>query len=179
VLIPASVGHVYKTIDAGNTWQPFHGDGSGFDLPNVPVYVMRYDPTDLTDQILWAGTEIGLYRTTDGGKTWAPYGNGLPAVRVFDVRISANGSVLRIATYGRGVWEIHPNSEPPVAKGNGDFNRTGVIDFFNMASLAARMGSTPSVTNNLIYDSSVDLDANSAINDADLSALVGKFGSTP
>jgi len=179
VLIPASVGHVYKTIDAGNTWQAFHGDGSGFDLPNAPVYAMRYDPTDLSDQTLWVGTEIGLYRTTDGGKTWSPYGNGLPAVRVWDIRISANGSVLRIATYGRGVWEIHPNSEPPVANGNGDFNRTGVIDFFNMASLAARMGSTPSVTNNLIYDSSVDLDANSAIDDADLNALVGKFGSTP
>jgi hypothetical protein len=179
VIIPPSVGHIFKTIDGGNTWSPFHGDGSGFDLPNVPVYVMRYDPSDTTDQTLWVGTEFGLYRTTDGGKTWSPFGNGLPAVRVWDIRISANGSLVRIATYGRGVWEIHPNSEPPVANGNGDFDRTGVIDFFNMASLAARMGSTPSVTSNLTYDSSVDLDASSTIDDADLSALLAKFGSTP
>jgi len=179
VIIPASVGHIFKTIDCGNTWTPFHGNGTGFDLPNLPVYVMRYDPADPTDKTLWVGTELGLYRTTDGGDTWSPYGNGLPAVRVWDIRISANGSLVRIATYGRGIWEIHPNSEPPVAKGNGDFDRTGVIDFFNLASLAARMGSTPSATNNLTYDSSVDLDASSTIDDADLSALVAKFGSAP
>ena len=179
VIIPPSVGHIYKTIDGGNTWTPFHGNGSGFDLPNVPVFVMRYDPTDLTDQTIWVGTELGVYRTTDGGNTWSPYGNGLPAVRITDIRIATNGSLVRIATYGRGVWEIHPTSEPPVAPGNGDFDRTGVIDFFNMASLAARMGSTPSNTNNLVYDSSVDLDASSTVDAADLSALLAKFGSTP
>ena len=178
VIIPPFVGHLYKTVDGGNTWAPFHGNGTGFDLPNFPVYVIRYEPTDTTDQTIWVGTEFGVYRTTDGGNTWAPYGSGLPAVRVTDIRISNNGSVVRVSTYGRGIWEIHPNSEPATANGSGDFDHNKVIDFFNMASLAARMGSTPAATNNLVYDSAVDLDGNSIINDADVTALVAKFGST-
>ncbi|HEY6910398.1 MAG TPA: hypothetical protein VI356_13560 [Myxococcales bacterium] len=178
VIIPPMVGHLFKTTDGGTTWTPFHGNGTGFDLPNFPVYVLRYDPTDTTDQTLWVGTEFGLYRTTDGGATWAPYDIGLPAVRVTDIRISRNGSVVRVSTYGRGIWEIHPNSEPAVANGSGDFNRSKVIDFFNMASLAARMGSTPAATNNLVYDSAVDMDGNSTIDETDLTALVAKFGST-
>jgi hypothetical protein len=187
VIIPASVGHIFKTIDGGNTWTPFHGNGTlnpaggptaTFDLPNFPVYVMRYDPSDTTDQTIWVGTEFGVYRTTDGGATWAPYGTGLPAVRITDIRISRNGSLVRVSTYGRGVWEIYPNSEPAVAVGTGDFNRTKVIDFFNLASLAARMSATPSTTNNLVYDSAVDLDGTSTIDDADVSALTAKFGST-
>ncbi|HMC69206.1 MAG TPA: hypothetical protein VKJ07_08645, partial [Mycobacteriales bacterium] len=187
VLIPPAVGHLFKTIDGGNTWTAFHGNGTPnpaggpgatFDLPNFPVYVIRYDPSDTTDRIIWVGTEFGVYRTTDGGSTWAPYGTGLPAVRVTDIRISKNGSLVRVSTYGRGVWEIYPNSEPPVASGTGDFNRTKVIDFFNLASLAARMGSTPSVTSNLVYDSAVDLDGTSTVDDADVAALTAKFGST-
>jgi hypothetical protein len=98
-------------------------------------------------------------------------------VRITDVRISRNGSLVRVSTYGRGVWEVYPNSEPAVA-GTGDFNRTKVIDFFNMASLAARMASTPSTTSNLVYDSAVDLDGTSTIDDADVAALTAKFGST-
>jgi len=187
VLIPPEVGHLFKTTDGGATWQPFHGNktpnpaggpGATFDLPNFPVYVIRYDRSDTTDQIIWVGTEFGVYRTTDGGNTWAPYGTGLPAVRVTDIRISKNGSLVRISTYGRGVWEIYPNSEPPVASGTGDFNRTKIIDFFNLASLAARMGSTPSATGNLVYDSAVDLDGTATVDDADVSALTAKFGST-
>src|SRR5690348_4368147 len=38
-----------------------------------------------------------LFRSTDGGNTFAPYGNGLPAVRVTDIQISRNGSLLRIS----------------------------------------------------------------------------------
>ncbi len=178
IIIPASIGHIYKTIDGGLTWTPFHGNGAGFDLPNFPVWVMRYDPSDTTDQIIWVGTEFGVYRTTDGGNTWAPYGSGLPAVRITDIRISNNGSLVRVATYGRGVWEIYPNSEVPIAAGTGDFDGAKVLDFFDVASLAARMGSTPSLNNNLPYDSAVDLDGNSTVDDADLSALVAKFGST-
>ena len=181
VFIPASVGHVFKTIDGGQTWIPFHGNGTGFDLPNAPVFVMRYDPNDLTGNTLYVGTDFGLYRTTDGGNTWAPFGLGLPAVRVTDIQIVPNGSLMRISTYGRGIWEIYPNSEPPASPGlagSGDFDKNHVVDFFDMASLAARMGSTPAATNNLVYDSSLDLNGDSTIDEAgDLSPLVAKFGS--
>ena len=184
VIIPASIGHLYKTTDRGTTWTPFHGNGTGFDLPNIPIYVIKYDPNDTTDQTIWLGTELGVYRTTDGGATWAPYGIGLPLVRVTDIQISTNGSLVRVSTYGRGVWEIYPNSEPAVSAGSGDFNRTKVVDFFNLASLTARMGADPDATTNLVYDASVDLNTaipsgktKTTIDEADLTALLAEFGS--
>jgi len=185
VVIPAQVGHLYKTTDRGLSWTAFHGDGvSGFDLPNVPIYAVKYDPADTTDQTIWVGTELGVYRTTDGGNTWGRYGLGFPMVRVTDIQISCNGSLVRVSTYGRGVWEIYPNSEAAAAAGSGDFDRNKVIDFFDLSSLAARMGSDPDATTNLAYDSSVDLNTavpagktKTTIDESDLTALVGKFGS--
>ena len=179
LFIPPAVGHLFKTTDGGNTWTAFHGNGTGFDLPNVPIWVVRYDPSDTTDHTIWVGTDFGVYRTTDGGNTWAPFGTGLPAVRVWDIRIARNGSPVRVASYGRGVWEVFPNSEPPTAAGNGDFDRTQMVDFFDLASLAARMGSTPSTTSNLVYDSISDLDGSGTLDEADLGLLLAKFGSAP
>jgi hypothetical protein len=177
VFIPSAVGHIFKTIDGGATWTPFHGNGTSFDLPNVPVWVLRYDPSDPSDQTIWVGTDIGVYRTTDGGATWAPYGLKLPAARVTDIRISTNGSLVRITTFGRGVWEVYPKSEPATANGSGDFDQNHVIDFFDMAALAARTGSSAATPENLVYDSSLDLDQSAKIDEADLALLVAKFGS--
>src|SRR5205823_12710735 len=127
--VPDAVGHLFLTTDGGNTWTTFHGDGSGGVLPNIGVEVVRFDPGDATDKTIYAGTDIGLYRTTDGGKTWARYGVGLPMVRVSDIFISRNGGLLRVSTYGRGLWEIYPLAG--VAKGvdgNGDWDRDLQID---------------------------------------------------
>jgi len=97
-----------------------------------------------------------------------------------------------VATYGRGIWEIYPNSEPATvaSAGNGDFDKNGVIDFFDMASLSARMGSNPDTTpgfvGDMVYDNLVDLDPTipagkpkTTIDETDLAALVAKFGSNP
>ena len=62
------------------------------------------DPQDSNH--LYAGTDIGVYHSTDGGANWTPYGTGLPRVAVFDVEISNVQRYLRIATHGRGIWEI-------------------------------------------------------------------------
>lgn len=44
----------------------------------------------------------------DGGATWARFGANLPTVEVDDIYMQPDGSFLRIAIFGRGVWEIHP-----------------------------------------------------------------------
>ncbi|HEX5753980.1 MAG TPA: hypothetical protein VFZ09_47790 [Archangium sp.] len=176
--IPDSVGHLFKTTDQGATWVPFHGNGTGFDLPNVPVWVVRFDPA--TDSIIYAGTELGLYRSTDGGATWARYGKNLPMVRTYDLTIASNGSLLRVATYGRGIWEVHPKSEANATPGNGDWDGNGVVDYFDLAAMAGRLGTTPATPTHLRYDNTLDLTSSpTTIEEADLSALLGKFGSTP
>lgn len=73
-------------------------------IPQVPVSSIAVDPQDSNS--LYAGTDIGVYHSSDGGASWTPYGVGLPRVAVFDVKISNVQRYLRIATHGRGIWEI-------------------------------------------------------------------------
>ena len=64
------------------------------------------DPRDATHGTLYAATHLGVYRTVNGGLEWEPYSNGLPTVRVNDIYMPPDGSFTRIATYGRGIWEL-------------------------------------------------------------------------
>ncbi len=75
-------------------------------LPDLPVTRVYFDPQDATRNTIFAGTHVGIYRTIDGGATWETYGNGLPTVRVNDIYMPPDGGFVRIATYGRGIWEM-------------------------------------------------------------------------
>jgi photosystem II stability/assembly factor-like uncharacterized protein len=103
---------VYVTTNGGSSWNP-RAEG----LPPFSALVVRFDPTD--PSTLYAGTDVGVYRTSDGGATWSPFGTGMPAVSVYDLRLLPDGSVVRAATHGRGIWELAvtdvDNSAPLVA----------------------------------------------------------------
>jgi photosystem II stability/assembly factor-like uncharacterized protein len=102
---------VFATVDAGVSWSARSGG-----LPRFAAQVVRVDPTD--PSTLYCGTDVGVYRTTDQGATWARFGSGLPASSVHDIRIFEDGSALRVATHGRGVWELDvpaAGNTPPVA----------------------------------------------------------------
>jgi hypothetical protein len=86
---------------AGATFTPMQ-DG----LPDLPVTRVYIDPRDESRQTLYAATHVGVYRTIDGGDNWHPFSNGLPTVRVNDIYMPPDGSFMRIATYGRGIWEL-------------------------------------------------------------------------
>jgi photosystem II stability/assembly factor-like uncharacterized protein len=90
---------VFKTVDGGATWRR-----SATGLPQFSAQVLRIDPTD--SSVIYCGTDVGVYRSTDGGGTWARFGSGLPASSVHDLQITSDGSILRVATHGRGVWEL-------------------------------------------------------------------------
>ncbi len=100
-----NVVNVWKTTNLNNanpTWTAAAGSG-GTALPLVPVNAIVVAPTNSSK--VFAGTDIGVYYSADGGATWNPFGTGLPRVAVFGMAITA-GNVLRIATHGRGMWEI-------------------------------------------------------------------------
>jgi photosystem II stability/assembly factor-like uncharacterized protein len=104
---PDPKGHLFVTHDRGRTWSPLSGNGSGADLPNVNARAVRFDPSDTANQTLYAGFVTGIYRTTDGGATWHPLGAGLPATSdIADIYVARDGSFLRVATQGRGLWEL-------------------------------------------------------------------------
>jgi len=101
--------HIWKTTNlagGGTTWVP-----AGNGIPDIPVSAFVIDP--LNSNYLYAGTDIGVYASTDGGQNWVPYGDGLPRVAVFDMAIQSPNRILRIATHGRGQFEI-PVTTPPV-----------------------------------------------------------------
>src|SRR5206468_12162209 len=73
-------------------------------LPDVPINCFAVDPQKSSR--LFAGTDIGVYVSEDSGANRSPYGHALPRVAVFDMAIQNVKRVLRIATHGRGMWEI-------------------------------------------------------------------------
>ena len=96
----ASGQHVWKTtnLTTGATWTP-----AGNGIPDVPVNTFVVDPANT--QMLFAGTDIGVFRSVNGGANWEPFSEGLPRVAVFGMEIHPIHRVLKIATHGRGIWE--------------------------------------------------------------------------
>jgi hypothetical protein len=94
--------HVWKTTNL-NAATPAWTAASG-GLPDVPVNAFVVDP--LFPESVFAGTDIGVFNSVDGGASWTPYGTGLPRVAVFDMAINSVSRKLRIATHGKGIWEI-------------------------------------------------------------------------
>jgi hypothetical protein len=102
-------------------------------------------------------------------------------VKVTDIFVSRTGAFLRIATNGRGLWEIHPSatSEKGV-NGNGDFDRNQRIDFVDLLSTANRLGTSPATVEMPFYDWNQDQTGSvNGIDDADLSQLLTRYGGRP
>ena len=97
--------------------------------------------------------------------------------------VSLNGSLIRVAMYGRGVWEIYPRSDGAGGfTGKGDFDLNGTIDYRDVANLANRLTVTPATTEAPLYDNQMNLTETGAattLDDNDLNALLAKFGGTP
>ena len=66
------------------------------------VHVLREDPVN--PNLLFAGTEFGIFVTFDKGESWHRMKNGLPTVPVFDIQIHPRDHDLILATHGRSIW---------------------------------------------------------------------------
>ncbi|HEX2695170.1 MAG TPA: hypothetical protein VHP61_05410 [Acidobacteriota bacterium] len=94
--------YVRKSDDYGKTWVDISKG-----VPFGPVNVIREDPG--TGDILYLGTDGGVFVTTDRGKTWEALGGGLPTVYVHDLVVHPRDNVVVIATHGRGMWALDAN----------------------------------------------------------------------
>ncbi len=88
--------YVYKTTDAGQTWELIT---SGMN-PMGPVNVVREDPKK--SGLLYAGTEREVYFSIDDGDNWQSLRNNMPATSIRDLVIHENDLV--IGTHGRSAW---------------------------------------------------------------------------
>jgi len=94
--------YAYKSTDYGQSWSPVVGQ----DGP-VKGYAHVVKEDLVNRDLLFLGTELGLWVSLDGGKQWAHYkGGDLPSVAVRDLAIHPRDDDLVIATHGRGIWII-------------------------------------------------------------------------
>ena len=94
--------HVFKTSDYGKAWTPIVAADSGV---RGYAHVIKEDP--VSQNILYLGTEFGLWISLDSGKHWAQYkGHDFPNVPVRDIVVHPRESDLVLATHGRGIWII-------------------------------------------------------------------------
>jgi photosystem II stability/assembly factor-like uncharacterized protein len=94
--------YVYKTTDFGRTWTTVVATGSP-----VRGYAHVVKEDLVNKDLLFVGTELGLWVSLDGGRQWAQYkGGDLPDVAVRDLVIHPRDHDLVIATHGRGIWII-------------------------------------------------------------------------
>jgi photosystem II stability/assembly factor-like uncharacterized protein len=92
--------YLLRSPDSGRTWTSIVGD-----LPTRgSVYCLAEDHVD--PNLLFCGTEFGLFVTFDGGKKWHRIRNGLPTILVKDLAIQKGMNDLVIGTFGRGIYVI-------------------------------------------------------------------------
>ena len=89
--------YVYRTTDFGTRWESL-----ATEVLEGYAHVVREDLEN--PDLLFLGTELGLFVSVDGGQTWARYEVGFPEVAVRDLAIHPREHDLIIATHGRGIW---------------------------------------------------------------------------
>jgi photosystem II stability/assembly factor-like uncharacterized protein len=95
---------VFKTTDFGKTWTPLVNDK---DAKGVRGYAHVIKEDLEKPDLLFLGTEFGLWISIDAGKTWAQFkGNHFPAVAVRDLAVQPRENDLVLATHGRGIWIV-------------------------------------------------------------------------
>ncbi|MCD6455125.1 MAG: T9SS type A sorting domain-containing protein, partial [Candidatus Aminicenantes bacterium] len=97
---------VFRTDDYGKTWVNITGN-----LPKASVNVIYEDRKN--PNLLFVGTEKGVYVSLNGGGSWLPFNNNMPHVPVMDLMIHPRENDLIVGTYGRGAFitDISPLQE--------------------------------------------------------------------
>jgi photosystem II stability/assembly factor-like uncharacterized protein len=88
---------VYRSDDNGKSWKSL-----GSSLPQEAVNVILEDPVD--EDILYVGTDHGLYLSQDGGETFSALMEGLPQVPIHDMVMQEREQELVIGTHGRSIY---------------------------------------------------------------------------
>jgi photosystem II stability/assembly factor-like uncharacterized protein len=92
--------YIIVSKDTGRTWKAIAGN-----LPERgTVYAFGEDP--VVSDLLFVGTEFGVFFSQDAGETWNPLKGGLPTIQVRDLAIQERDNDLVLATFGRGFYVL-------------------------------------------------------------------------
>lgn len=92
--------YIFVSEDRGDTWKNISSN-----LPLSPVNVILEDPEN--ENLLFAGTDNGLYISFDRGTSWEPFSNHLPQVAVHDLVIQERAKDLVVGTHGRSIYVLN------------------------------------------------------------------------
>jgi hypothetical protein len=88
--------YIYKTTDYGKTW-------NSIVTKDLPVFVRNIQEDYKNPNLLFAGTELGLYVTLDGGLSWSKFKNNVPSVAIHYLELHPKTNDLIMGTHGRGI----------------------------------------------------------------------------
>lgn len=124
--------NVYVSTNGGNSWTNLSNG-----LPQLPVYTIVQNAQITSTTHLYVGTELGVY-FKNGSNSWIAYNDGLPNVKSGELEIyyAANpvDSKLRLASYGRGLWETSLEQE------NTDLATVQTLSPTNITASSATLG---------------------------------------
>jgi photosystem II stability/assembly factor-like uncharacterized protein len=112
--------YVYKSTNRGGSWESIAGD-----LPATGP-ALSFAEDHVNPNLLFVGTEFGLYFTVDGGKKWIRLRNNLPTIAVRDLAIQERENDLVLATFGRGFYVLDDYS-PLRQLSQATFDRDGYV----------------------------------------------------
>ena len=92
--------YLYRTRDGGAKWERI------IDQDDVLGHAQSVLQDPVEPNLLWCGTEQGLWWSFDGGEYWQRWTDGVPAVPVRDIVLQERESDLVLGTFGRGVYVI-------------------------------------------------------------------------
>lgn len=123
---------IFRTKDYGKTWTNML---EGNKVKGYALCVLQ-DPAE--PNLIFAGTEHGLWVSLDNGNNFEQWKNGFPSVSTFDLAIQEREADLAIATFGRSLW-ILDNIRPlrQLAAANGVFNKDSLIVFQSSEAIQA------------------------------------------
>lgn len=147
--------YVYKTSDFGKTW-------TSIATSEIGSFARNIQEDYKNPNLLFLGTEIGLYITVDGGKNWSKFENNMPAVAVHYLDLHPKTNDLVMATHGRGIIIIDDISTlrqitPEILKKEVHFfdRKPFVIEeessFGGTASELEFVGPNPNTSGQIIY----------------------------
>ena len=90
--------YIYKSKNKGFTWQKISNN-----LPENTL-LWRIAQDHINSNLLFLGTEFGVYFTNNGGKEWTKLNGGMPNISVRDIAIQKRENDLVLGTFGRGIY---------------------------------------------------------------------------
>lgn len=90
--------YLYVSRDQGNTWRSI--------ASNMPKGEVARTITEdhRNPEVLYAGTETGLFVSVDAGASWERIRGSLPTVPIYEITLHPRDNAMILATHGRGVW---------------------------------------------------------------------------